>query len=223
MLKGLVSLKSIINRILKIISSAVFIVLLLIIGVLVFYIVRVKFLAGNDKLGDVKINVYTILTQSMYPTIKAGDVIVIYKENNGVYKNGDIVTFISDNNNGMTITHRINEVFNVNNVYSYRTKGDNNPTPDNEIISSDHIMGKVVFKIPKAGYIQQFLVTKTGWIFAVVLPALGIVIYDLLKVVLIVTGVRPSSRTTKGLQDSDDERIKNARKRLKEVVEKNEK
>lgn len=212
-------MKNIINRLLKIVSSAIFIVLLLIIGVLIFYIVRVNFLASNDKLGDVKINVYTILTQSMYPTIKAGDVIVTYKEDNNRYNTGDIITFTSENNNGMTITHRVNEVFMVNNEYSYRTKGDNNNTPDSEIVKSDKILGRVVFKVPKAGFIQQFLISETGWIVAVVLPALGIVIYDILKVVLMVTGIKTGKAVTKALNNEDDERLKKARERLKKVVE----
>ena len=82
-----------------------------------------------------------------------------------------------------------------------------------------NVIGRVVFKVPKAGYIQQFLVSKTGWIVAVVLPALGIIIYDLLKVVLIATGVRPRNSAEKDLNDDNNERIKLARKRLKEVVE----
>ncbi len=176
-------------------------------------------MADNDKLGEVKINIYTILTQSMYPTIKAGDVIVTYKEDNNKYSTGDIITFVSQNNVGMTITHRVEEVLSLNGEYSYRTKGDNNNTADNEIINSNSVIGRVIFKVPKAGYIQQFLVSKTGWIVAVVLPALGIIIYDLLKIVLIATGVRPKSSAEKVLNDEDNERIKLARKRLKEVVE----
>ncbi|MGM9879124.1 MAG: signal peptidase I [Bacilli bacterium] len=206
-------MKNIINRILKIISSAIFVILVLLIILIIFYIVRVNFLASNDKLGDVKINFYTILTQSMYPTIKAGDVVITYKDDNNKYNAGDVITFISDQNGGITVTHRINEVFDVNNSYSYKTKGDNNNAPDNEIISGDNVLGKVVMKIPKAGYIQQFLVSKTGWIVAVILPCLGIVIYDILKVILIALGIKSVSKP------KDDERTKKARKKLKEVVD----
>ena len=176
-------------------------------------------LANNNKLGAVKINIYTILTQSMYPTIKAGDVIVTYKEDDNKYNTGDVITFVSQYNAGMTITHRVQEVISLNDEYSYKTKGDNNNTADSEIISGDNVVGRVVFKVPKAGYIQQFLVSKTGWIVAVVLPALGIIIYDLLKIFLIATGIKPKNSIEKSLSDQNDERIKYARKRLKEVVE----
>lgn len=210
-MKGLVFVKGIINRILKIISSAIFVVLVLLIAVIILYIVRVNFLASNDKLGEVRVNFYTILTQSMYPTIKAGDIVMTYKEDNDKYNVGDVVTFISDKNGGMTVTHRIQEVFNVNNTYSYKTKGDNNNTADSEVIPGDNVLGKVLFKVPKAGYIQQFMVTKTGWIVAVILPCLGIVIYDILKL------VKATARRGKNLIKKD-ERTEDARKKLKEVV-----
>ncbi|MBQ6547183.1 MAG: signal peptidase I [Bacilli bacterium] len=208
-----------INWILKIISSAIFIVLVLIICVLIFYIVRVNMLANNDRLGTVRINIYTILTQSMYPTIKAGDVVVTYREDNNRYNTGDVITFISQNNAGMTITHRVKEVISLNDEYSYRTKGDNNNTADSEIIKGDNVVGRVILKVPKVGYIQQFLVSKTGWIVAVVLPALGIIIYDLLKIFLIATGIRPKNSVEKTLSDENNKRIKDARERLKEVVD----
>ena len=205
-------MRDIVNRIMKIISSAIFVVLVLLIILIVFYIVRVNFLASNDKLGEVKINFYTILTQSMYPTIKAGDVVITYKEDNNKYNDGDVITFVSEQNGGITITHRVDEVYNVNDSYSYKTKGDNNNAPDNEITSGDNVLGKVVVKIPKVGYIQQFLVSKTGWIVAVVLPCLGIVIYDILK--LFKHTARKGSQLIKR-----DKRTEEARKKLKEVVD----
>lgn len=205
-------MRDIVNRIMKIISSAIFVVLVLLIILIVFYIVRVNFLASNDKLGEVKINFYTILTQSMYPTIKAGDVVITYKEDNNKYNDGDVITFVSEQNGGITITHRVDEVYNVNDSYSYKTKGDNNNAPDNEITSGDNVLGKVVVKIPKVGYIQQFLVSKTGWIVAVILPCLGIVIYDILK--LFKHTARKGSQLIKR-----DKRTEKARKKLKEVVD----
>lgn len=205
-------MKDIVNRIMKIISSAIFVVLVLLIILIVFYIVRVNFLASNDKLGDVRINFYTILTQSMYPTIKAGDVVITYKEDNNKYNEGDVITFVSEQNGGITVTHRVKEVYSVNDSYSYKTKGDNNNAPDNEITSGDNVLGKVVVKVPKVGYIQQFLVSKTGWIVAVILPCLGIVIYDILK--LFKYTARKGKQLVKG-----DKRTEEARKKLKEVVD----
>ena len=123
---------------------------ILLIALILFYIIRVNFLANNDKLGEVKINFYTILTQSMYPTIKAGDVVITYKEDNNQYNKGDVITFVSDMNGGITVTHRVQDIVLVNDGYSYRTKGDNNNAEDREVIEGDNVLGKVVLRIPKA-------------------------------------------------------------------------
>lgn len=205
-------MKNILNRISKIISSAIFVVLVLIIILALSYVLRIKYLGSQGRLGEVRTNFYTILTQSMYPSIKAGDIIITYKNDNNIYNSGDVITFISNENGGITITHRVDEVFKVNDEYSYKTKGDNNNTADREIVKSDDVLGKVIFKIPKAGYIQQLLVTRTGWIFAVVLPCLGIVIYDILKMFRITA--RKSAELVRKTQRTDD-----ARRRLKEVLD----
>ena len=193
-------MKNVINRIFKIISSAIFTILVLLIAIIIIYIVRVRFLAGSDRLGEVRTNFYTILTQSMYPTIKAGDVVITYKEDNNIYNKGDVITFVSDINGGITITHRIKEVYSVNGAYSYQTKGDNNNTADSSAVPSDKVLGKVIFKIPKAGYIQQFL------------PALGIIISDILKL------FKSIGRKGKN-KELESDRALEAKKKLKEVVE----
>ena len=177
-------MKKVFNRISKIISSALFVILMLIIALIIIYIVRIKVLAGSGRLGEVRTNFYTILTQSMYPKIEAGDIIITYKNDDNVYNVGDIITFVSSSSasNGITITHRVIEVSTLNGEYYYRTKGDNNNTADSTPVKANNVIGRVVFRIPKAGYIQQFLVSRTGWIVAIVLPCVGIVIYDILKI-----------------------------------------
>ncbi len=207
-------MKDIINRILKILSTVVFIILVLIIIVIIAYIVRINVLAKEDRLGEIKLNIYTILTQSMYPTIKAGDVVVTYREQGDKYNTGDIITFISDTNGGITITHRIKEIYSINDSYSYRTQGDNNNTPDNEIVPGSNVFGRVVLKLPKIGYIQQFLSSMLGWIVVIVLPCLGIIIYDIMKVIKTMFGVNDKPK------DGESKRVMEARKALRESFEK---
>lgn len=208
-------MKKIFERIGKIISSAIFVILMMLIVIILVYIVRIKFLASNSRLGEVRTNFYTILTQSMYPTIKAGDIVVTYKDKDNNYNTGDIITFTT-NGSSITITHRITEIYEVNGKRTYRTKGDNNNTADMTTIPAENVIGRVVFRIPKAGYIQQFMVTKTGWIVVVVIPCLGIVIYDILKMFKVAT----KKKKQKKLVETDD--VINMKKKLNEVIEEDE-
>lgn len=172
-----------VKTIFKTISSVIFAFLMILVTIIIIYVARVNYLSSNGRVNEVKINFYTILTQSMWPNIKAGDIIVTYKTDNNVYEQGDIITFVSDDdvNGGITITHRIDRVYFEGSKILYRTKGDNNNVADSKGVDPSKVIGKVVMKIPKAGYIQQFLVTKIGWIAVVVIPCFGVLVYDLLK------------------------------------------
>ena len=78
-------MKDILNKILKAISGFIFAILVLIIIAILFYVVRINYLAAHDRLGEIRTNFYTILTQSMHPTIKAGDIVVTYREDEDKY------------------------------------------------------------------------------------------------------------------------------------------
>lgn len=207
-------MKNVLNRIAKIISSAIFVLLIMIIVLIVGYIIRIKFLANNNRLGEVRVNLYTILSQSMYPKIEAGDIVITYKNKNNIYNVGDIITFTSTGNisNGITITHRVTDIYKVNDLYTYKTKGDNNNTEDLSTVPAENVIGRVVFRIPKAGYIQQFLVTRTGWIVAIVLPSFGIIIYDILKLFRVVGNKKNDKKLVV------DEDVKKRKRILDEVL-----
>ena len=207
-------MKGTIHRILQIISSAIFVILVLLIITILAYVVRVRYLANAGRLGEVKLNFYTILTQSMYPTIKAGDVVITYKHNDNVYKKGDIITFVSNMNGGINITHRVEKVYKNTEEISYKTKGDNNNVADTEITKGSNVLGKVVVKLPKVGYVQQFLVTKTGWIIAIVLPAFGIIIYDILKI------FKAAFKKTKKIEETEE--VIQAKENLNQILNSNE-
>lgn len=94
-----------------------------------------------------------ILTGSMEPLIMPGDMILIKKvsdqEEAENYQVGDVINFKRDDIN---ITHRIIEVLIDNSGnYSFRTKGDNNVSEDEDIVELTEINGKQVFTIPKIG------------------------------------------------------------------------
>ena len=99
---------------------------------------------------------------------------------------GDIITFIAPDTRygGISITHRIIDKFYDESLgsYTYRTRGDNNNVADAALVPNDNILGKVILKVPKLGYIQDLLASKGGLIFVVLIPALVILSYDIMKI-----------------------------------------
>ena len=176
-------MKKFFHKLSKIISNILFWILIGIIILLIFYVVMIKIYSKQDRLDEIKFNMYTIITTSMENTIMAGDVVIDYKNDNNIYEVGDIITFYSNKGSGqLTVTHRIIDVKIENGKYYYTTKGDNNNTADTNPVFQDDVIGKVIFVIPKVGFVQEFILSKFGWLVVIVLPCVGIVIYDLLKV-----------------------------------------
>ena len=61
-------------------------------------------------------------------------------------------------------------------------QGDANAKADDEKVKPSNVVGKVYFKIPQLGRIQFFLASKSGWLVAILIPALAIISYDVYKI-----------------------------------------
>ena len=108
---------------------------------------------------------YIIVSQSMIPNIEINDAIVTFRADPARINTYDIITFLSKeiDTKGTPITHRVVGIVNLENgEKAYRTKGDNNDVVDNALIREDEVIGKVLFKIPKLGYIRSFLIASPG-------------------------------------------------------------
>jgi len=92
-----------------------------------------------------------VATGSMEPAIEPGDMIIFHEQEN--YEVGDIVVFEAEN----FVTHRIVETTED----GFITQGDANNTNDGEILR-EQMIGKVVFIVPKVGYVVDFLKSPFG-------------------------------------------------------------
>ena len=178
------SITSIIKFITGILSWVVLVILVLIAGFLLYYFISVKVYAQKGEQYKPAITLYTILTQSMEPNIKPNDVIIDLTVRNPDDINiGDIITFTSTYSltKGMVITHRVIDKKIEEGEWVFYTKGDANLSPEPVPAPFANIHGKVLFKIPQLGLLQKFLATKGGWLIVVVIPALIIIISDIMK------------------------------------------
>ena len=205
-----------IKFIMGILSWTVFVILVLIAIFLIYYFVSSKVYAAKGEDFRPPISLYTILTASMEPNINRNDVIVdLTVKNPEDIKVGDVITFVSTSSltKGMVITHRVINVKQDENGYSYQTKGDANLSPDTAYVPFANVNGKVLFRIPKLGLLQSFLATKGGWLIIVVIPALFIIISDLLKIFRLTT----AKNTVDELHEREEKGKKNIKKRKEKI------
>jgi len=119
-----------------------------------------------------------LLSGSMEPQILPGDIVVTRDVPVETLKEGDIVSFLQGS---AIITHRIVSIDEAAGVKTFQTKGDNNNTVDDTILSAEMLQGKFLFRIPRLGHAAMFLQTPIGMILFIAVPLVLFVLYDILR------------------------------------------
>lgn len=124
-----------------------------------------------------------VLTDSMYPVIESGDLIICKGAEAEEIQVGDIIAFFDPAGNGTTIvTHRVIEVVEEKGQLAWRTKGDNNNTEDRLPVTADKLVAVYEgTRIPGFGNVALFMQSTPGLIICVVCPILLLVGYDMLR------------------------------------------
>lgn len=124
-----------------------------------------------------------VLTDSMYPVIKSGDLIICHTAEPEEIQVGNVIAFFDPAGNGTTIvTHRVLEVTEQAGQTAWRTKGDNNNTEDRLLVPADKLVAVYEdTRIPGAGNVALFMQTTPGLILCVVCPILLLVGYDMIR------------------------------------------
>ena len=170
-----------------------------------------------------------VLSPSMEPTIKKGDIIISRKlgDNAGNDEKttlavGDIISFKADLNGDNTPeinTHRIIERIEENGRVSYRTKGDNNEYQDNYTVASTEVISKYEgTRIALLGNVIEFLMQPTGFFICIVIPLILFFLFEIIMFVRKVIEVKNAGK--KQITAEDEEMIK--RKAVEEFLRKQE-
>lgn len=159
--------------------------IVLVFVILAYFVDRIYNIKSGNKRAPL-FDAFIIVSPSMVPNINVNDAVLILRSDPKNLKIGDIITFSSSDPNysGLTVTHRIiGKDSSQKGRYIFRTKGDNNNSEDPALVEESKIYGKVFLRIPKLGYVRYLLTTSYGFIICIVLPALCIVIYDIIKLI----------------------------------------
>ena len=124
-----------------------------------------------------------VLTDSMYPVIQSGDLIICSTGEPEEIEVGDVIAFFDHAGNGTTIvSHRVLEVTQLDGKIAWRTKGDNNNTEDRLLVPEEKLVAVYEgTRLPGFGNVALFMQTTPGLIVCVVLPILLLVGYDMVR------------------------------------------
>jgi signal peptidase len=117
--------------------------------------------------------VMSVLSGSMSPTIKTGDLVIdqpLAASEASHLHVGQIISFRAGD--GAIFTHRIHAVIRVNGSVAYQTKGDANNAPDTVAVFPSQVVGLYSHSIPYGGYILSGLHKPTTLILLLMAPLL---------------------------------------------------
>lgn len=149
----------------------------IVLGMMIFTLISVNTLDQNER-NLFGLKFFIVQSDSMAAThFSAGDIAISKEVDVSTLKEGDIITFVSQNshNYGETVTHKIREVIkDVNGSIAFVTYGTTTNTDDEALATM--IVGKYVGRIPKLGSFFLFLKTTPGYILCILIPFLLLIL-----------------------------------------------
>ena len=120
-----------------------------------------------------------VLSDSMYPMIQQGDLILGKETDVSTLKEGDVISFFDpESKTSAVVTHRIVSSVEKDGKLYYTTKGDANSTKDTELVPAENVIGLYRNRIKGLGKAAMFMQTTTGFIVCIAVPVLILVGYD---------------------------------------------
>lgn len=162
----------------KIKKVCIVLLYIILIPIILFSLFLIILELGNS--GEIpsflNMEMYTVISDSMEPRLSKNDIIIVKKGYpNDKFKVGNIITY--KRKDGETITHRIKEIISSNLQNAYITQGDNNETPDEDVVTYEMIIGKVIYTMPNFGNILKLLKNKVFFTLCIIVLVL-IILYD---------------------------------------------
>lgn len=125
---------------------------------------------------------FIVLSDSMKATdFDAGDLVLIKEVDPATLKEGDIISYTSQNtsNFGETVTHKIRKLTSdAEGNPGFVTYGTTTNTDDETVVTYPYILGKYQTSIPKVGKFFQFLKTTPGYIVCILVPFLILILIE---------------------------------------------
>lgn len=154
------------NKVKKIISAIILIILLPILFVNGIILID-SFVHPNEVPSFFGWKPFIVLSGSMENEIYSGDLAIVKEVNTEIIKENDIIAF---KNNDLVTTHRVVEIVKENGENKYKTKGDNNNIEDSGLVSQEQVEGLYQFKISKLGNLLMFTQTPIGMVICLSTP-----------------------------------------------------
>lgn len=124
---------------------------------------------------------YTVMSGSMEPAIDTGDAVVVKRIEPAQARLGDVVTFPDPNGDARLLTHRVRGI-QRGAVVRFVTKGDANTEVERWKVAADATIGRVLYRVPRAGSAAHLARSPAGRVGLVGIPAVLLGLWLLVRI-----------------------------------------
>ena len=142
---------------------------------------------SNNRVSLFNLRIFTVVSGSMEPKYKIGDVLISMETKPEDIKVGDTISYIGEKGTvaGKIITHQVESIDkDLNNKYVFHTKGLANDISDIYPVTEDQVYGVVVYKVFLLSLVYKVIGTTWGLFVFVVIPLLYIIGSEMLEIML---------------------------------------
>lgn len=165
-------------------TTVLWLVVLLAVSMMIFTVISVTTFNRNDR-DLFGFKMYIVHSDSMAASdFHAGDLILVKEVDPTTLKEGDIITFLSQDTDhfGETVTHKIRRLTtDAEGNPGFVTYGTTTGTDDETIVTYPYVLGKYQGHIPALGTFFNFLKTTVGYFVCIFIPFMLIIIYEGVK------------------------------------------
>ena len=124
-----------------------------------------------------------VLTDSMNPTIKAGDLIFVKTADATDIEVGDVITFFDPaSKSSSVVTHKVYKIAVEDGQLVFYTYGENNNLQDQLPVPAENVIGTYTgTRIWGVGYVAMFMQSTWGLVVCIFLPVAALVGYEVYR------------------------------------------
>ena len=190
--------------------------------VMVFTVFSVMNINNDASKGVFGYRFYIVVSGSMWDEFQPGDVIAARQTDTGLLGPSDIITFrsIDPERYDEIVTHKIREKITYEGKPAFITYGTATNVDDEYPALAEKVVGVYAFRLPKAGYVFQFLKTPAGYFSIIFTPFLLIILFEGLRFFSLLKKYKKEQMTEIEAQKAEvAEERKRAEDMLKEIAE----
>ena len=165
-------------------GTFVWLVVLLAVMMMIFTVISCTTFNRNDR-SLFGYKMYIVNSDSMAATdFNAGSLIFVKEIDPSTLKEGDIITFMSQDADsfGETVTHKIRKVTtDAEGNPGFVTYGTTTNTDDETIVTYPYVLGRYQSNVPGLGIFFNFLKTTPGYFLCIFTPFMLIILYEGVK------------------------------------------